>query len=182
MHDGQHRGTAVPTFLGAYMGSTAWAGNFYAAIHAHYTLPTYVLLGIVLISITVSCTMQIYCAALSCMTLFYTMWPTWRPTARSRGLLAGGLLLLSVLLTIMLSGDILHILNSFIEFLLAVLSPWTAINLVDYYLIRHGDYDIRSFFVMMAAYTDVSTALPFSVTSWVLSCRCPLFQMNCIPA
>ncbi|AHI25080.1 thiamine permease [Komagataeibacter xylinus] len=139
-------GTAVPTFLGAYLGSTAWAGNFYAAIQAHYALAAYLLLGIVLVSITVSCTMQIYCAALSCMTLFYTMWPTWRPTARSRGLLSGGLLLLSVLLTILLSGDILHILNSFIEFLLAVLSPWTAINLVDYYLIRHGDYDIRSFF------------------------------------
>jgi NCS1 family nucleobase:cation symporter-1 len=24
--------------------------------------------------------------------------------------------------------------------------PWTAVNLVDYYLIRHGDYDVPSFF------------------------------------
>jgi NCS1 family nucleobase:cation symporter-1 len=27
-----------------------------------------------------------------------------------------------------------------------VLVPWTAINLVDYYLLRHGRYDIASFF------------------------------------
>jgi NCS1 family nucleobase:cation symporter-1 len=24
--------------------------------------------------------------------------------------------------------------------------PWTAVNLVDYYLIRHGEYDVPSFF------------------------------------
>jgi NCS1 family nucleobase:cation symporter-1 len=30
--------------------------------------------------------------------------------------------------------------------LLCVLVPWTAINLVDYYLLRHGDYDVESFF------------------------------------
>jgi NCS1 family nucleobase:cation symporter-1 len=26
------------------------------------------------------------------------------------------------------------------------LVPWTAINLVDYYLLRHGQYDVASFF------------------------------------
>jgi nucleobase:cation symporter-1, NCS1 family len=30
--------------------------------------------------------------------------------------------------------------------LLYVLVPWTAINLVDYYLLRHGVYDVASFF------------------------------------
>ena len=29
---------------------------------------------------------------------------------------------------------------------MAVLSPWTAINLVDYYLIEHGRYDIPSLY------------------------------------
>jgi purine-cytosine permease-like protein len=27
-----------------------------------------------------------------------------------------------------------------------VLIPWTAINLVDYYLIRRGEYDVEAFF------------------------------------
>jgi nucleobase:cation symporter-1, NCS1 family len=27
-----------------------------------------------------------------------------------------------------------------------VLVPWTAINLVDFYLVRHGDYDVDAFF------------------------------------
>jgi NCS1 family nucleobase:cation symporter-1 len=30
--------------------------------------------------------------------------------------------------------------------LLYVLVPWTAINLVDYYLLRHGKYHVESFF------------------------------------
>jgi NCS1 family nucleobase:cation symporter-1 len=34
----------------------------------------------------------------------------------------------------------------FILLLLYVLVPWTAINLVDYYLLRHGVYDVASFF------------------------------------
>jgi nucleobase:cation symporter-1, NCS1 family len=36
--------------------------------------------------------------------------------------------------------------TNFILLLLYVLIPWTAINLVDYYLIRHGDYDVAAFF------------------------------------
>ena len=36
--------------------------------------------------------------------------------------------------------------ENFILLLLYVLVPWTAINLVDYYLLRKGRYDVASFF------------------------------------
>ena len=36
--------------------------------------------------------------------------------------------------------------TNFILLLLYVLVPWTAINLVDYYLVCHGEYDVDSFF------------------------------------
>jgi NCS1 family nucleobase:cation symporter-1 len=36
--------------------------------------------------------------------------------------------------------------TNFILLLLYVLVPWTAINLVDYYLVAHGSYDVASFF------------------------------------
>jgi NCS1 family nucleobase:cation symporter-1 len=35
--------------------------------------------------------------------------------------------------------------TDFILLLLYVLVPWTAINLVDYYLVKHGSYDVASF-------------------------------------
>ena len=36
--------------------------------------------------------------------------------------------------------------TNFIFLLLYLLIPWTAINLVDFYLIKHGHYDVPSFF------------------------------------
>ena len=37
-------------------------------------------------------------------------------------------------------------LANFLNVLLYVFIPWSAINLTDYYLIKHGDYDVASFF------------------------------------
>ena len=36
--------------------------------------------------------------------------------------------------------------ENFISLLLYVLVPWTAVNLVDYYLVEHGDYAVDDFF------------------------------------
>jgi NCS1 family nucleobase:cation symporter-1 len=37
-------------------------------------------------------------------------------------------------------------LSNFLDDLLILLIPWSAVNLTDYFLVRHGDYDITSFF------------------------------------
>jgi nucleobase:cation symporter-1, NCS1 family len=37
-------------------------------------------------------------------------------------------------------------LANFLNVLLYVFIPWSAINLTDYYLVKHGDYDVASFF------------------------------------
>jgi nucleobase:cation symporter-1, NCS1 family len=37
-------------------------------------------------------------------------------------------------------------LSNFLNVLLFVFIPWSAINLTDYYLVKHGDYDVASFF------------------------------------
>lgn len=37
-------------------------------------------------------------------------------------------------------------LSNFLDVLLFVFIPWTAINLTDYFLIRRGDYDVAAFF------------------------------------
>jgi nucleobase:cation symporter-1, NCS1 family len=44
------------------------------------------------------------------------------------------------------AGNFLTNYTNFILLLLYVLVPWTAINLVDFYLVREGDYDVASFF------------------------------------
>jgi nucleobase:cation symporter-1, NCS1 family len=46
-------------------------------------------------------------------------------------------------------------LTNFLDVLLYVFIPWTAVNLSDYYLIRRGSYDIPSFFTPKGIYGGV---------------------------
>jgi NCS1 family nucleobase:cation symporter-1 len=43
-------------------------------------------------------------------------------------------------------------LTNFLDVLLIIFIPWSAVNLADYFLVRHGNYDVASFFVADGAY------------------------------
>ena len=43
-------------------------------------------------------------------------------------------------------------LTNFLDVLLVLFIPWSAVNLTDYFLIRHGDYDVASFFTASGRY------------------------------
>jgi len=43
-------------------------------------------------------------------------------------------------------------LTSFLDVMLIVLIPWSAVNLADYFLVRRGRYDVASFFTADGAY------------------------------
>jgi NCS1 family nucleobase:cation symporter-1 len=43
-------------------------------------------------------------------------------------------------------------LSNFLDVLLVLFIPWSAVNLADYFLVRHGRYDIPSFFTADGAY------------------------------
>ncbi|WP_344779951.1 purine-cytosine permease family protein [Microbacterium kribbense] len=65
-----------------------------------------------------------------------------RPTVRLRviGLIVVGLVALIVALLI--PDNYLNSFNSFVLLMLYFLVPWTAVNLVDFYFVRHGKYAI----------------------------------------
>ncbi|HEV7444397.1 MAG TPA: cytosine permease, partial [Steroidobacteraceae bacterium] len=90
--------------------------------------------------------MNLYCGALSTMTLGQTLVPSWSPGTTARTVIS--LVIFALSLTGALLGKNSFMVNyeNFILLLLYVLVPWTAINLVDYYLLRHGQYDVDSFF------------------------------------
>lgn len=69
-----------------------------------------------------------------------------RPTVSLRvvSLTIVGLLTLIVALSI--PDDYLDSFNSFVTLMLYFLVPWTAVNLVDFYLVRHGRYAITEIF------------------------------------
>jgi len=72
--------------------------------------------------------------------------PRWSPGPRARAVMSIALFGLSLMGAVLGKAAFLVNYEHFILLLLYVLVPWTAINLVDYYLLRHGVYDVPSFF------------------------------------
>ena len=89
--------------------------------------------------------MNLYCGALSVLTIGQTFAPRWSPRAAARTVVVVVLALAAVLLSVLGKDSFLVNYTNFILLLLYMLVPWTAINLVDYYLVRHGEYDVASF-------------------------------------
>jgi NCS1 family nucleobase:cation symporter-1 len=89
--------------------------------------------------------MNLYCGALSTLTIGQTLAPRWSPRASARTIVVIALVLVALLLAVLGKDSFLVNYTNFILLLLYVLVPWTAINLVDYYLVRHGVYDVASF-------------------------------------
>jgi NCS1 family nucleobase:cation symporter-1 len=97
------------------------------------------------VGIAASNAMNLYCGALCVLTFGQTLFSTWSPGAAARSLtclVLTGIALAGALLS---KDSFLANYEDFILLLLYVLVPWTAINLVDYYLLRHGEYDVAAF-------------------------------------
>jgi purine-cytosine permease-like protein len=98
------------------------------------------------VGISISNSMNLYCGSLSVITIGQTLFPRWHPRAGTRAVIALVLFGIALVLGLAFADNFLVNLSNFMILLLCVLIPWTAINLVDYYLLRHGDYDIASLF------------------------------------
>ncbi|PWW12516.1 purine-cytosine permease family protein [Mangrovibacter plantisponsor] len=90
--------------------------------------------------------MNLYCGVLCTLTLGQTFFPKWSPLSGARIAVSIVTVLIEVLIAIYGQENFLVNYTNFILMLLYVLVPWTAINLVDYYLVAHGNYDVASFF------------------------------------
>jgi NCS1 family nucleobase:cation symporter-1 len=132
--------------LGAVVGLAAPKGNLVTGLGAL----TQGIAPLVLISFSLGIAsanaMSLYCAALSALTFGQTLIPKWSPGSRARITISLVLFGASVAGALSSKESFLANYENFISILLYVLVPWTAINLVDYYLLRRGQYDVASFF------------------------------------
>jgi NCS1 family nucleobase:cation symporter-1 len=139
-------GSFLPMVLGAMVGLATPKGNLMAGL----ALVTRGIAPLVLIVFSVGVAaanaMNLYCGALSTLTFGQTLFPRWSPGPRARTVIALLLFLISLAVAMLTKESFLVSYEDFILLLLYVLVPWTAINLVDYYLLRHGEYDVASFF------------------------------------
>jgi NCS1 family nucleobase:cation symporter-1 len=60
--------------------------------------------------------------------------------------------IIGTLIAIKASSNFISDLENFLVFTLYLLVPWTAINLTDFYVIRHGKYDIPELFKVNGKY------------------------------
>ncbi|MDH0646125.1 cytosine permease [Pseudomonas sp. GD03858] len=90
--------------------------------------------------------LNLYGAVLSIVTAIQTFAAQWTPSVKVRVVLASMILAACVLVALNASADFIAEFIGLILALLLVLVPWASINLVDFYLIKKGEYDIASIF------------------------------------
>jgi NCS1 family nucleobase:cation symporter-1 len=139
-------GSLLPMVLGAMIGLATTQKSLVVglAVLTHGIAP--LVLIVFSVGIAAANAMNLYCGALSTLTFGQTLIPSWLPGSRARTITVVVLFGLSLAGALLGKDSFLDNYTDFILLLLYVLVPWTAINLVDYYLLRHGHYDVPSFF------------------------------------
>jgi NCS1 family nucleobase:cation symporter-1 len=74
------------------------------------------------------------------------------PSSAVRGAGTGVIMAITGYLAIVVSANFVTDVSNFISFLLYIVIPWSAINLVDYYLVRRGQYDVGAIFLPKGRY------------------------------
>jgi NCS1 family nucleobase:cation symporter-1 len=88
---------------------------------------------------------NMYGSSLCVLTCIQTFKLSWTPPASARRITAALLALAVFIVSTTVSDDFMADYTNFILVLAYLLVPWSIINLVDYYLVHHGDYDPESF-------------------------------------
>jgi nucleobase:cation symporter-1, NCS1 family len=146
---GTYLGTAIgsilPMILGAMLGIVFGAAGLVTGFtHAAGTLAL-PLVAIFTIGLTCNTAISMYCGVLAVLTLIQTFVTNWIPERTARVVTSLAIFVFAIVIGIKGQANFLANYMSFLYILLYVLVPWTAINLVDYYLIQHGSYDVASF-------------------------------------
>lgn len=155
------------TFWGAFIGG-AWmmlVGTFAAAAFANADIVVALRqsadamfdgFGIVMLVasfgglITIT-SLNLYGSSLTLLSVVDSVTPI-RLGVASRMLSLILVLAASLALSLALGDNVLHALEAFLGILVYLFTPWTAINLVDFFFVRKGRYSIRAMFMADGLY------------------------------
>ncbi len=98
------------------------------------------LLGLVTIT-----TIMLYSASLTLLSIADSLRP-FQPTLRQRLATLALLLVVTCIIALSSSPHFAEQFGHFLAILLYLFTPWTAINLVDFYVVRRGHYSVREIF------------------------------------
>ena len=139
-------GSVLPMLLGVVVGAALPSDETLDGLSTLTHGVSTGVFAIFAIGITATNAMNLYCGTLSTITIGQNLFPRWQPMATSRAVTAVVLFVITLIPALVSADDFLANYANFLALLLCVLIPWTAVNLVDYYLLRHGQYDISALF------------------------------------
>lgn len=137
-------GATVVMILGAIVGSVSTNTDSLAVVAVLTAGVAPFLLLVLFLGAADAGVINTYTPMLSIVTIVQTLRPEWRPRPWIRALISVALVVLCVLIAIFGKANFLANFTNFLLILLYLLAPWTAINLVDFYVLRHGSYDVAS--------------------------------------
>jgi NCS1 nucleoside transporter family len=157
--------TVRSTFLWSYFGSTA--GSFWMIGLGAFLLASYpesesigavaaggdaifngfgtIVLTVALVGLVSVIALNLYSGSLAMLAAVDTVVPV-RPSVTTRAIAIGVIAVLGTGGSLLLPEDFLGSYTVFLTILLYSLVPWTAINLVDFFFVRRGDYAILEIF------------------------------------
>ena len=163
--------TVRSTFLWSYFGSTA--GSFWMIALGAFLLASYpesasidavaaggnaifsgfgtIALAVALVGLVSVIALNLYSGSLAMLAAVDTVKPI-RASVTTRAIAIGAILVLGTAGSLLLPEDFLGSYNVFLVILLYSLVPWTAINLVDFFFVRRGDYAILEIFKKRGIY------------------------------
>ena len=122
-------------------------------------------------------TMDVYGSSLTLISILDSFKPV-QPTATLRAVVSVIVGAVSLVLAFVVTGDVLAQFANLFNILLYLLAPWTAINLVDFFFVRHGHYSVREIFNPRGMYgawnwrgysaylAGLAAMIPFGSTAW----------------
>jgi NCS1 family nucleobase:cation symporter-1 len=145
---GNALGTCLYAGLGIYITALAPAASPIASIG---TIAGKWILPILAISLLGSDALNAYTGMLA----VESVRSTWQKVVASRTARVIGLLVVFIIGTVLAEAGYKTFLTSFEDFinvLLFFFVPWSVINLIDFYIVKKGHYDVRSFFTPSGLY------------------------------
>jgi nucleobase:cation symporter-1, NCS1 family len=155
-YTGSALGSTLPMILGALIGtqSSDVLGGLTTLAHRIVVL----VVTILTISMITTSAMNIYSGALSLINVGQAVFTGWLPRADTRAVLAVVIAALAAVPAIMSQHSLLVSYTNLVLLLMYAVVPWTAINLIDFYLIRRGGYDVRQFLTRKGGYGRFNVA------------------------
>jgi NCS1 family nucleobase:cation symporter-1 len=139
-------GSALPMIFGALLGAMAPAASSISEMHSSAGAVGWIVVLVLGCGIVNTNAINIYGGVLGTITAGQTFKADWLPRGSTRAGLATLFTVIAGVMAIVGKDNFVENYTNFIFLLLYLLIPWTGINLVDFYLVKHGKYDVASFF------------------------------------